>query len=795
MISRLERFLQQGAVKFALAFLIVLSVLPSQTLRQFDLVFFGIFALELAVRIAVLKRLHGWQRAGETAWVAIDAIAVLSFLPVLHLVFDMRYLRLLRLVRLSLLARHISSLAWDLWAIVRRHEIKHQVGFLLGSMLLLTLFAGIVLHTLQIPIDATPPGSPQATPTPWPLKDLLWWSFRSLESADNLAPTLEGHTVFLLFSLFLTLAGVFIMSLVIGLGTSVVHEMLTSNRASPLTTAGHLVVIGRGPNLPYLLREITGILRKRRRRMPLALLSDSPSTPPFLYDRDLNHVQYRGGNLSDYRALRLVHPEQAATMVILYDANKGTHADAHALSTVLALRQWSPAQIVLELMHRSNARAAAAAAGGAITPLPLGKILGGILSTSLVFPGMDRVFEELLTTAGNDINVAPLTPEERHRLAGDNTTLRFQLLLHAAYARFGVILVGLFVEENGREVLRLNPLQCDNGRIPPSTLTGLVGISREERDLDRLKAWVLDGCPDANPPDATPAGDTALTLHLHSAFKPLRQILVIGENECLPTVVEETSRFCPGVGFTILIQGRDRARLLARQLKQRWGCELEEDADDLLRSRAALKGERIVAVHGSEDDPLHSLTTDPRLAGSCFDAAVFLADNAAPDPDAQNLLWLFRLLELAEQGSITLGDHFHILAEILSSTKGDLVEKRAARTRTARVRALSTQKLRTYFMAHCCFAPTLHQVYDELVAPTGTAFYRVRVDGLSTPIRFAQLLDTLASQGMILVGFDEPSKTHTPPLVLNPAADGDHDLVHPQRTPNLYVLASPGLVS
>ena len=790
MMSRLERFLEQGVVKFVLAFLIVLSVMPSEDLRRFDLVFFCIFAVELIVRIAVLRRVHGWQRVGEAAWVVLDAVAVLSFLPVLHLMFDMRYLRLLRLVRLSLLARYISSLAWDLWAIVRRHEIKHQIGSLLGSLLLLTLFSGIVLHTLEIPIDAAPPGAPAGAASPLDLKEVLWWSFRNLESADNLVTTLHGHTVCVLFSFFLTTAGVFIMSLVIGLGTSVVQEMLASNRAKPLRTAGHLVVIGRGPNLPYLLREITGILRKRRRRTPLALLSDSTSTPSFLYDRDLNHVQYRGGSLSDHRVLRLVHPEEAAAVVVLYDADKGAHADAHALSTVLALRQWSPAHIYLELMHRSNTRAAVAAAGCDITPLPLGKILGGILSTSLVFPGMDRLYEELLTTAGNDINVVQLRAEERAQCAGSNTRLVFEDLVHAAYAKFSVVLLGLFVQNDAGQVLCLNPLGHRGGRIEMAALTGLVGISREERQLDQVKSWLLRGCLGGGEPNNARTGDAGLSVGLRGAHKTLRHVLVIGENECLPTLVENTGQFCPGVAFTILVQGRDRARLLARQLKERWRCGLEENAEDLLRSHASLKGDRIVTVHGAEDDLMHSLSTDPRITASSFDAAVFLADNAAPDPDAQNLLWIFKLLELVDQRQLRVGDDFHTLAEILSSTKGDLVERRAVTAQGRPVRVLSTQKLRTYFMAHCCFVPNLHRVYEELVAPTGMTFVQVRIDRLEGPIPFSQLLDGMALRGIIPVGFDGCPDTDAPRLIVNPLAGGGRDIVDPQKVRHLYVLTS-----
>ncbi|MBI5528671.1 MAG: hypothetical protein HY897_20260 [Deltaproteobacteria bacterium] len=800
MLGAVERFFQHAEVKFVLAVLIVTSVLPFDAIHNFDLAFFAVFGLEFVVRTAMLRHVRGWRLAGEMLLLAIDAVAVLSFLPLhrmfpdAHWILDSRYLRLLRLVRLSLLIRYLMALTADLWAIVRRHEIKYQLGFLLGAVAMLTLVSGIVLHVLEVPVDLNNDGEIEKGS----LKDLLWWSFRAIESADNLVQSLKGPVVHLIFSVFLTIAGVFIMSLIIGLGASVVQMMLASNREKPVKVMDHLVVIGRGPNLPYLLRELVQIIRKRRRRMPIVLLSDSPVTPPYLYESDLSGVEYRAGDLSDLRALELVNPAEAARILVLYDQDKREHADATTLSTVLALRERTEAAILLELRHRRNTAAALAAGGGSITPVPLAKILGNILCQNLVFPGIDRVYEELLTAAGNDINVREFSPRDRARLVARGGTIPFGALLAGMYRKFGVVLIGVLVEKDGKTIPCLDPIHASDpawapapGAVRPAGLSGLIGICRRERDLARAATWMTKGCPGAGASEDGPAPEVSLSLD--ETFTKLKRVLVVGENEMLPTLVEETGRFVPGVAFDVLVQGCERGRRLARVLQERWRCALHEspEGSGVERCLERLTGGRDVSIHGAEGDLMHMLSRDNTLGEARYDAAVFLADNEAPDPDAQNLLWLFSLLDAVREGRVASGERFHVLAEILSSAKGEIMERRAATSRGRRVRALSTQKLRTYFMAHCLFVPHLHRIYDELVSSEGLEFCHVVPSGVSGKAGFCDLLGALAARGMILFGVeygDAGGRTDAT-FVVNPAPRSPDALIDMDRVKRLFVTA------
>ena len=91
--------------KLLLSILILVSVLPFDWVQTLSWPLLAIFALELFGRATVLRddlKRRSISRV-EIAFLVIDLIAVLSFLPLEHIWDDMRLLRLFRLCRMLLL--------------------------------------------------------------------------------------------------------------------------------------------------------------------------------------------------------------------------------------------------------------------------------------------------------------------------------------------------------------------------------------------------------------------------------------------------------------------------------------------------------------------------------------------------------------------------------------------------------------------------------------------------------------------------------------------------------------------
>jgi len=790
MLAALERFFNRSITKFVLAFLIILSVLPLPEMRKFDPVFFGIFSVELLVRILLFRRAKR-RRAIEVVMMAIDTVAVLSFLPIPNQLVQTRYLRLIRLVRLSLLLRFAASLARDMWAIVSRKEIKYQLSFLLGAVLILTFLSGIVLHALQVPVDLDNDGAvEQGT-----LRDVLWWSFREIESQDNITQNLHGSLVYILFSILLTLAGVFVMSLIIGVGASVVEELLAASRGKPVALSDHIVVIGRGRNLHHLLEEIVRIMRKNREKPSIAMLSDEEKPPAFLYERTLKRVEYRTGNPSDLSDLKLVNAAEAAKTLIMYDEEKKGLADAYTVSTMMAVREETPGPIVVELRDDDNLETALRAGGANITAVPMGKFLGAVLCQNLVFPGMDRVFEELMTARGSEIYTTFFTDGEKQQLRRRGGALDFRSLLLECYRSRGVIMIGVMTEESG-EVRRLvNPLSTAHegeaarqGAVALDRLAGLIGLAKEKKNLDGIRGMVLSGPSsrqDLHPPEAE------VDYTLSQSLTRLRHVLVVGENENLPSMIRETTQFAPRVEFTVIIPGRERGESLQTRLTETLGCTAErEEGRRSLWTCTKLSGRHHLNLLCCDED-VTSMMTDPALwEEKNFDAAVFLSDIGAVDPDAQSLLWLYRLMELIGRGKIKVSRNFHVVAEISEWAKGELLEKRFLMdNRRRRVRAISTRKIRTYFMAQSCLVPDLwDDVYSELLTSEGEDLCQLILRDPSGTATFGELLALFAADGLILLGVELTKYDGPSPLVVNPGRGSDEARFDLANIRNLYVV-------
>jgi hypothetical protein len=789
MLAALDRFFNRPVTKFILAFLIILSVLPLQEVRRFDLLFFGIFSAELVVRIFLFKRAKR-KRAFEVVMMAIDTVAVLSFLPIPNQLVQTRYLRLVRLVRLSLLLRFATSLARDMWAIVSRKEIKYQLSFLLGAVLILTFLSGIVLHALQVSVDLDNDGVVE----PGTLKDLLWWSFREIESQDNITQNLHGSLVYILASILLTLAGVFVMSLIIGVGASVVEELLAVSRGKPVALSDHIMVIGRGRNLHQLLEEIIRIMRKNREKPSIALLSDEEKPPAFLYERVLKRVEYRTGNPSDLSDLKLVNAAESGKTLIMYDDEKKGLADAYTVSTMMAVREETAGPIVVELRDDDNLETALRAGGANITAVPMGKFLGTVLCQNLVFPGMDRVFEELMTARGSEIYTTFFTEDEKQQLGRRGGAVDFKDLLLASYRSRGVVMIGVMIEENGVTRRWVNPLSTahedgrEPGRVELKALSGLMGVAREKKHLDAVRATVLSGL-------ATPQGpglpEAEVDYTLSQSLTRLRHVLVVGENENLPSMIRETTQFAPRVEFTVVIPGRERGESLQTRLTESLGCTAErEEGRRSLWTCTRLSGQHHLTLLCCDED-VTAMMTDPALwEEKNFDAAVFLSDIGAVDPDAQSLLWLYRLMELIDQGTIKVSENFHVLAEISEWAKGELLEKRFLRkSGRRRVRAISTRKIRTYFMAQSCLVPDLwDDVYSELLTSEGEDLCQLILRDPSGTVTFGQLLALFAQDGLILLGVELAAHSGSTPLLVNPRTGSDEATIDLANIRNLYVV-------
>ena len=264
-----ERLIDSHSTRLLLSLLIILSVLPEKAqlalmpdglVGSLDTFFLAIFGIELTLRLALY--VHHWQErratGGETVLLLLDCIAVLSFLPLESMV-ESQYLRLLRLTRMLLLFGYWGRMARDLLAILTGPERRYQVIGVVFLGLVLS-FGSAVLVTQLVP-EHDFDGDGQLNASDRGFFRVLWWSFRQVQDTGFLVNKIDQPLI-VLISLLLTFSGMLLFSLVIGIGTGAIEEVLARSREQPLALQDHTVVLGLTPHSVFLLEGLAQIYKK-----------------------------------------------------------------------------------------------------------------------------------------------------------------------------------------------------------------------------------------------------------------------------------------------------------------------------------------------------------------------------------------------------------------------------------------------------------------------------------------------------------------------------------------------------
>lgn len=814
------RLLDRTETRITLAALIIVSVLDMTplladlglapatalwTLVTLDSVFLVIFGVELAARLGLARRSQGISRQ-EVALLVIDSVALLTFVVVpAHLLLDPSQIgatrptsefwliRLTRLIRLVVLVRFLNTTLNELRKILSQRQIRYQLGFLLTSVLLLTFVGASVLVTMGVPIadfdhDGQIEGGEGTT------FQVVWWVFRQVESPDNLVSDARSDALVLVTSLVLTITGVFVMSFIIGIGTSVVGALLAASRHRQVHLREHTVVVGGGHSLRKVLEDLIEMYGKNKRQVRVAVLDDPELPPAYLEDRQFRGVEYRSGEATTLEAHDLLSTSTAKRVIVLNNEERGESSDAYAVSSVLAARQLNPAcPIVVEMRHRRNIEAAHVAGGSNVNAVPMGHFLGCVVSQNVMFPGIDSVFEELFSAQGSEIYTHIYSAAELARLqAVERESVSFGAALLRAFSRSHATLLGVLLgdgewtDDAGELTLWLNPLDepsreagalgARTGSIPVRALRGLVALAPDYSAVhDEAMRFAHDLELDEPCEARALPQQTRVEVGLSRAMVELRHVLVLGDNELLPAMVENTAAFVEGVELVIVTGSRARRDHVADELRRK-ARAAEPGGDGAALVFDLPGGGRATLLGSSGDSMLADTLACPQVAGRALDAVVLLADPNEADPDANSGLMLLHLLELLREGRLEVSPRFRIIAEAISGPKGELLEQRLGRNGLVPVRMVPTRQMRAYFLVHTAYVPGSDKVHLELLTSTNQDFCQLRIEGAGgedPTLTYRELLEELAAHDppVILLALDLGPAHATPGLVLNPQAD------------------------
>ncbi|GEM_PF-986159 len=491
----LARFLGRVEVRLLLSAAIIVSLLPFAWASHFDGLFLVLFGFEFLARVLLVFRgedlyAHGgksgitpteaelqdsggwrWPRRSTLLLMFFDLLALVSFLPALLSDVDVgvgvgvgagvaaaetRWLRLFRLSRMVLLLSYWAPLVRDVWTVMLRRERGKQV-VLMGFLVLALSFAGaVVIDQLQPPggqiIDFN--GDDKVDEGDGGFLVHLWWSFRQIQDPGNML-TAPQEVAGVLVSLALTIAGLFMVSFLIGLGTDVVREMMELSRLRPPGMRGHTLVVNINPSTQQLVHEL---LRYSEKLSPRGLLSlrwlgqlvrdtrrsigtagylvvgRSHDPPDFLRQPELARIVYRQGHVEDETFLVRTDVADAQRVVLLADLD-ADDPDAETIQALLTITESlreadleaerraslfgsgvgvkRTRLLIAEILDESNMPAAEAAissgragyngVGTRAFIVPSERMIALFIACVTRRPGVGRLLEELLTSHGHEL--------------------------------------------------------------------------------------------------------------------------------------------------------------------------------------------------------------------------------------------------------------------------------------------------------------------------------------------------------------------------------------------------------
>jgi ion channel POLLUX/CASTOR len=279
------------------------------------------------------------------------------------------------------------------------------------------------------------------------------WTMLLQALAPNPVDVKAGPVGFLAAMLVITLAGIFMVSIFIGILTTSIEErvqLLRKGRSKVLET-GHIVILGWDEHIYTIIHELT-IASEAERRTCVVVLGEKDKIDMEDEIREKvgstgrMKVVCRSGSPIEQSALDIVSINTAKSIIIL--APDSEDPDPFVIKTLLAItnspkRKKEPYHIVAEIHDLENVEAAHIVGNGEAELLLINDIVARIIAQTTRQSGLSTVYVELLNFEGDEIYF-----KQENNLAGK--TFRQALM---AYEDSSVI--GLHCAEDGKT--RLNP--------------------------------------------------------------------------------------------------------------------------------------------------------------------------------------------------------------------------------------------------------------------------------------------------------------------------------------------------
>ena len=511
---------------------------------------------------------------------------------------------------------------------------------------------------------------------------------------------------FLLAMLLVTIAGLFVVSALIGvIATGLDSRLIELRKGRSLVLEnGHTLILGWSETIFTILSELDQA-KAEERNPSIVILAENDRVDmedrirAKLGDLENARVVVRSGSPIDLADLDLVSPQTARAIIVLAPDGDEAEPDSQVIKCVLALTKATGHRhldyhIVAEIQNPTNLEAAHLVAGDEAVLVDKRETISRLIVQAARESGASVVYTELLDFEGDELYFRE-DPELAGRSFGD-----------AVLAYEDCCVIGI---RRADDRLELNP---------PRQSTVAAG--------DQLIAIAADEDRLASAPPALATPDEAAIAEASASERGAERTLVLGWNAQASAVVVELDKYMKSGSEITVAADSERAEV-----------ELANDCDDLVASTA-----RFVRANPTERRQLEAL--DP----CSYDQLIVLCSDEldVQRADARTLVTLLHLRDIADRSDAS----FSIVSELLDDRNRELAE-------VARVDdMIVSDRLISLMLAQISENRYLKDVFADLFAAEGSEVYLKPLSDYvngAGEVSFATLCEAALRRGEVAIGY------------------------------------------
>lgn len=595
-------------------------------------------------------------------------------------------------------------------------------GAVIAVLGFMTLVVAVVASLIIIVAGITESGQTTSN-----FGEALW---QSLMHAMN-SGTLTGDVgwAYRTVMFFVTMFGIFVTSILIGVLTSSIRSKLDELRKgrSRVIEKGHTVILGWSEQIFTIISELV-IANENQPKSTIVILGnrDKVEMDDEIREKVGNtgstRIVCRTGDLIEMSDLSLVSINTARSIIIL--PPEGNEPDSSVIKTVLAItshpkRRREPYHIVAEIRQQKNIEIAKVVGKDEVEWIRVEDVVARVIAQTCRQAGLSSVYAELLDFGNDEIYFY-----QEPKLVGK--TFGEALL---AFEKNTVL--GLCMSDKAP---KLNPpmdyeLTAEDVLIVIAEDDDMIVLDEERAKKNIREDLISDG---RIPPSRS------------------ERTLILGWNWRAPAIINELDHYVSPRSRTVIFSDREGVE---EQIE--WGCP-------------GIKRQKITVKFGD--------TTDRRMLDainlSAFDHVILLSPEGFPvqQADARTLITLLHLRDIADFRKC----NFSIVSEMLDVRNRELADVTRADD------FIMSDKLISLMMAQISENKKLNAVFTDLFDPDGSEIYFKPISAYvhqDTPVNFYTVVEAARRRGEAAIGYHlhaySRDARHMYGVVINPHKSDD----------------------